>query len=402
MKLAIDGGTPVRDTQARPWPGWPVWDEREEQALLEVLRSGRWGIWDGSRGERFAETFARFQGAEYGVVNTNGTAALEIALRAAGLQMGDEVIVPPYTFIATASAVLMTNGVPVFADIDPDTYNLDPKAAEAAITPRTRAIIAVHIAGCPADMDALTALAYDNSLILIEDCCQAHAAEWGGRKVGSIGDMGAFSFQSSKNLNAGEGGIVVTNSREYYERCWSIVNVGRAIGGAWYDHPFLGSNYRMTEFQAALLEAQFTRLPEQTEHRWRNAQILNHRLADIPGIRPMKVDERVTVHACHLYVFRVDESAPGGMTRARFIEALNAEGVPCSAGYVPLYRNHLFRTHNTVAATRMDYAKLRLPVAERACDHEAVWLAQPMLLGTPEDVQDIVDAVAKVQRAAVG
>lgn len=399
--LAVNGGTPVRDVKARPWPAWPVWDDEETAALLGVLHSGLWGSHAGSQVQAFEEEFARFHDAQYGVCNCNGTASLEVALRAAGIGIGDEVIVPPYTFIATASAVLMVNGVPVFADIDPDTYTLDPKAAEAAITPRTRAIIPVHIAGCPADMDAFQELARKHGLVLIEDCAQAHAAAWRGRKVGAIGDMGCFSFQSSKNITAGEGGIVLTNSKEYQERCWSIVNVGRVPDGAWYEHHVLGSNYRLTEFQGAILRVQLTRLAEQTARRWENAQFLNTELARIPGIRPMRVDERVTMHAYHLYIFRYDSAAFGGMPREEFARALSAEGVPCSLGYTPLYRTDLFRTQGTIAGTRVDYTKVLCPVTERACTEEAIWLFQSMLLGTRDDMQDIVDAVAKIQ-AAVG
>ncbi|MDH7571342.1 MAG: DegT/DnrJ/EryC1/StrS family aminotransferase, partial [Armatimonadota bacterium] len=380
MQLAIHGGTPVRDVKARPWPAWPVWDEREEKALLEVLHSGRWGSTSGNQVREFEKEFAAFQDAQYGVCNVNGTASLEIALRAAGIRLGDEVIVPPYTFIATASAVLMTNGTPVFADIDPDTYNLDPKAAEAAITPRTKAIIAVHIGGCPADLDAFTALAKKHGLVLIEDCAQAHAAAWKGRKVGAIGDMGCFSFQSSKNINAGEGGIVLTNNKHYADRCWSITNVGRVPEGAWYEHPVLGTNCRLTEFQGALLRVQLTRLPEQAARRWENARFLNQELAKIPGIRPMKVEERVTMHAYHLYIFRFNSAQFGKMTRAEFLKALAAEGVPCSAGYTPLYRNAAFTSPESFAGDPVDYSKVFCPVAERACAEEAIWFTQNLLL----------------------
>ncbi len=397
--LAINGGTPVRDISSRPWPAWPVYDEREEKALLDVLHSGKWGSFNGTQVRAFEQEFAQFQDAQYGVCNVNGTASLEVALRAAGLQLGDEVIVPPYTFIATASAVLITNGVPIFADIDPDTYCLDPKAAEAAITPRTRAIIAVHIAGCPADMDAFTALAKKHNLVLIEDCAQAHAAAWCGRKVGAIGDMGCFSFQASKNINAGEGGIILSNNKEYWEKCWSVINVGRVPDGAWYDHRVLGSNYRLTEFQGAILRVQLTRLAEQAARRWENAQFLNRELAKIPGIRPMKVDDRVTMHAYHLYMFRFNQAAFGNMTRPEFLKALSAEGVPCSPGYGPLYQTDLFRTQDTVAGTRVDYTKVSCPVAERACADEAIWLMQSTLLATRQEMQEIVDAVAKVQQA---
>lgn len=399
-KLAVAGGTPVRDVKQNPWPAWPVWDEQEEQALLRVLRSGTWGsVTPCTEAPAFAEEFARFHEARYGVCNTNGTASLEIALRAAGVRLGDEVIVPPYTFIATATAVIMAGGVPVFADIEPDTYNLDPKAAEAAITPRTRGIIAVHLAGCPADLEAFTDLARKHDLFLIEDCAQAHAAEWKGRKVGAIGDMGCFSFQASKNINAGEGGMVTTDRDDLYARAWSIVNVGRVPEGEFYEHHLLGSNYRMTEFQAALLRVQLTRLPEQARRRWENGRYLNQELARIPGIRPMRIDDRVTMHAFHLYMFRFDGAQFGRMTRGEFISALSAEGVPCSAGYVPLYRNPVFHNASNFPGREVDYARTRCPVAERICADEAVWLTQNLLLGSREDMDDIAEAVAKIRQA---
>lgn len=398
--LAIHGGTPVRDTTVRPWPAWPVWDSREEEALLRVLHSGKWGSHTGTEVHAFEEEFARFQDARYGICNVNGTASLEIALRAAGIAAGDEVIMPPYTFIATATSVLMVNAVPIFADIEPDTYNLDPKAAEAAITPRTRAIIVVHVGGCPVDLDAFTELARKHNLTLIEDSAHAHAASWRGRKVGAIGDLGTFSFQSSKNINAGEGGIIVTDNKQLQERCWSIVNVGRVPDGAWYEHHVLGSNYRLTEFQGALLRAQLTRLPEQAERRTENARFLNAELEKIPGVRPMRLDERVTGHGYHLFLFRYNAADFGGMSREEFLRALSAEGIPCSPGYVPLYRTDLFRTQGTVAGAEVDYTKVACPVAERACAEEAVWFTQNMLLGTREDMQEIIDAIAKIQGAA--
>lgn len=399
--LAIDGGTPVR---TRPWPPWPVFGEAEEQALLEVLRSGQWWSVGGSKVCEFEEAFARFHEAQFAVCVTNGTAALEVALRAARIGCGDEVIVPPYTFIATATAVLAVGATPVFVDVEEESLNIDPTKIEEAITPRTRAIIPVHIGGCPADMDGVLEVARKHNLLVIEDAAQAHAAEWKGRKVGAIGDMGCFSFQASKNLNAGEGGAVVTNSPHWADMVWSVHNVGRVRGGRWYEHHVLGSNFRMTEFQAAILLCQLQRLPEQTERRTRNAQILSQLLAQIPGIRPPQPDPRVTRHAYHLYIFRYNKEAFGGRSREEFIKALNAEGVPCSAGYVPLYKERVFlnRPQSTDLCQMSrwkDYSSVHCPVCERACYEEAVWLYQNMLLGDEQDMADIATAIAKVQRA---
>lgn len=399
--LAIHGGTPVR---SRPWPQWPIFDETEEHAILDVLRSGKWWSVEGTKVREFEEAFARFHDAQFAVCVTNGTAALEVALRAAHIGCGDEVIVPPYTFIATATAVLAVGATPVFVDVEEESLNIDPAKVEEAITPRTRAVIPVHIAGCPADMDGVLEVARKHNLLVIEDAAQAHAAEWKGTKVGAIGDMGCFSFQASKNLNAGEGGAVITNDPHWADQIWSVHNVGRVRGGRWYEHHVLGGNFRMTEFQAAILLCQLRRLPEQTERRTRNAQKLTELLSQIPGIRPPRPDPRVTRHAYHLYIFRYNKEAFGGRPREEFLRALNAEGVPCSAGYVPLYKERVFVNRpasNDLCRRSMlkDYSKVYCPVCERACAEEAVWLYQNMLLGDEEDMADIATAIAKVQRA---
>lgn len=398
-QLAVHGGTPVR---SRPWPDWPVWGAAEVEAVTAVVRSGNWFARSGSCVQEFTRRFADYHQARFAVPCTNGTHALEIALRAAGVGAGDEVILPPYTFIATATAIVQINAIPVFADIDPETYNLDPRAAEAAITDRTGAIIAVHIGGCPADLDALGELARRRGLKLIEDSAQAHGAEWRGRKVGAIGDSGSFSFQASKNLNAGEGGIVLTDREEVFDRAWSLADIGRIREGAWYQHELLSGNFRMTEWQGAILLAQMDRLEEQTRRRNENSLYLAGRLEQIEGARPLKRDARVTQHAYHLFAFRYDAAAFGGLSRGDFIRALSAEGVPCSAGYTPLYGQGAFRpidpTMYPLAAAR-DYSSVHCPVAERVCAHEAIWLSQNMLLGPRADMDDIADAVLKIQQA---
>lgn len=399
-KLAIDGGHKVR---TKSFPGWPVWDESEMNALKEVLESGEWGLGN-SKVSEFEEKFAAYIGVEQGICVTNGTASLEIALMAADVSRGDEVIVPPYTFMATASAVLMANGIPIFADIDPSTYNLDPDALEAAITDRTKAVIPVHIGGCPADMDRIMEIAEKHNLIVIEDCAQAHGAEWRGQKVGSIGDIGSFSFQSSKNLCAGEGGIITARNQDLGEKCWSYHNCGRVKTGGWYDHRVLGSNFRMTGWQAAILLAQMERLEEQTEIRNRNGIYLSEKLSEIDGIEPAKRDERVTVHAYHIYILKYEADKFNDQPRSRFLEALNAEGIPCSSGYNPLYKHDLFKASIQsdpdlygCDKDEADYSKLHLPVTERICDEEAVWFGQNILLGPQEDMDDIVEAVQKVK-----
>jgi len=399
--LAIDGGTPVRQT---PWPQWPVFGETEAQILRDVLHSGQWWSVGGTKVPEFEDAFARLQDAQHAICVTNGTAAIEVALRALGIGCGDEVIVPPYTFIATASSVLAVGATPIFVDIEPRSLNIDPQMIEAAITDRTRAVIPVHIAGCPADMDGVLEVARKHGLAVIEDAAQAHAAEWKGRKVGAIGDCGTFSFQASKNLNAGEGGAIVTDDAEIADKCWSVHNVGRTKSGRWYEHHVLGGNFRMTEWQAAILLAQLERLSCQTERRTTNATHLTDALSHVPGIRLLPPDPRVSRHAYHLYIFRYDSAAFGGHTRDEFIAALCAEGVPCSAGYVPLYKEIVFqrKTSNIGSWCRasrfVDYSRVVCPVCEEVCN-DAVWLVQSMLLGDPSDMDDIAEAVAKIQKA---
>jgi dTDP-4-amino-4,6-dideoxygalactose transaminase len=396
-RLAINGGTPVRSD---PWPSWPVSDQREVRALEAVVRSGVWGL-GGEQIREFCRRFAEYHHARFAVAVANGTAALEVGLTACGLGQGDECIIPAYTFVATATACLKMQVVPVFAEIDPDTFTLDPADVERRITPRTRAIMPVHVAGCPCDMDALLAVARKHDLRVIEDACQAHGAEWKGRRVGAIGDCGGFSFQSSKNLTAGEGGAVVTDDEDVYARAFQFHNVGRAPEGSRHQFASLGSNYRMTEWQAAVLLAQFERLDEQTATRNRNALHLSQRLAQIEGIAPARRDERVTCHAYHLYVFRYDSEAFAGLPREEFLRAMGAEGVPCSPGYSPLYHQQAFQEGVPVAGREVDYGDVDLPVTERACQ-QAVWLGQTMLLATERDMDDVVAAVEKVQRSARG
>ncbi|MBS7624752.1 DegT/DnrJ/EryC1/StrS family aminotransferase [Candidatus Bathyarchaeota archaeon] len=400
VKLAIAGGEPVR---SKPFPKWPIFDEREAKALISALNSGLWGI-GGSRKREFEEKFARYQHAKYGVAVTSGTAALEISLRALGIGCGDEVIVPSYTFMATAMAVLYVNAIPIFADIDPETYNIDPKSVESLISDRTKAILPVHIGGRPADMDALLSIAEKNNLHIIEDACQAWGAEWKGRRVGAIGDMGAFSFQSSKNITSGEGGIIVTNNEELYIKAWSLHNCGRLPEKAWYEHYLPGANYRMTEFQAAVLLAQMERLDEQTEKRMENARYLNSKLSKIDGVRPLKEDDRVTRHAYHLYIFRVDLEAFGGVSKAALAKALQAEGIPASVGYSkPLYKELFLEYFKKCPLScphygkHIDYSSIKMPVTEKACYQEGLWFPQYVLLGSKEDMDDIVAAFEKIR-----
>jgi len=420
-RLALFGG---ERTRTKAFPSWPMFDQREETALLEVLHSGKW--WGYSYGEgvhstgrdtnehhsrhrvtEFQEAFARMQGAQYGIGCATGTAALEIALKALGIGPGDEVIVPPYSFIATATAVLIVNAVPIFCDIDPDTYNLSPEAFERAITPRTKAVIPVHFAGMAADMDAILEIAKRHGLAVLEDAAHAHGATWKDRGLGCIGHAGTFSFQASKNMTSGEGGLITTNDREFAELCESLLWAGRKVGREWYEHFRLGWNYRLTEFQGALLLVQLERLQEQNELRMRNAAHLTQRLKGIPGIHPLERPGYATRHSYHIYIFRFRENE-FGISRKDFLAALSSEGIPCSSGYAhPLYKNVVFLEKNFYPKgcpiecghynQPIDYRSFEdvCPNAERAC-HEAVWLEHRQLLGDQQDMDDIVRAVSKI------
>jgi dTDP-4-amino-4,6-dideoxygalactose transaminase len=291
------------------------------------------------------------------------------------------------------------NAVPIFVDIDRQTFNIDPTLIERAITPRTRAIICVHVGGMPCDMDAIMAIAKRHNLIVIEDAAHAHGSEHNGRKVGAIGHVGSFSFQSSKNMTSGEGGILTSNDDALAARCRSIHNCGRVPGGKWYEHHVISANYRLNEFAGAILNCQLDRLKEQVDLRDANGKYLDEKLSQIPGIAPQRRDSFATKNAYHLYLFRFDELV-FGIPRPRFLEALAAEGIPAAPGYVvPLYRQPLFV--NTAfgpydAAARCDYANLRLPVCERISGNEGAWLYQTVLLGNQSDMDDVVNAFTKV------
>lgn len=396
--LALLGGAPVR---TRPFTGWPIVGEAEEARLLRTLRSGHWGKLQGQEVAEFERRFADLHGCRHAVAVVNGTVALRIALLAAGIRAEEEVIVPPYTFVATASAVIEANAVPVFADIDLRTFNLDPVAVERAITPRTRAIIPVHFAGQPADMDALMAIARRHGLIVIEDAAHAHGAQYRGRPAGSLGHLAAFSFQSSKNLTAGEGGIITTNDDMLAEACRSIHNCGRSAGGVWYEHHVISGNYRMGEFQGAVLNGQLERLDDQTATRDRNGRYLASRLASISGLHPQLRPAECTRHAYHLFMLRLDPAAFGA-PRSAVLSALDAEGIPCSGGYAvslpqqPLFRDRAFGPYLPTRRETLDYSRASCPVSDVICREQGVWLEQSLFLGPREDMDDIARAFEKV------
>jgi dTDP-4-amino-4,6-dideoxygalactose transaminase len=391
QRLAIDGGTPVRTT---PFPAWPIFGEPEEQQLLDVLRSGKWGGAAPNKLTELEHRFAELHDAKYAVSVANGTIAITLALKAVGVGPGDEVIMPPYTFIATGTSALLFGAIPVFADVEADTMLLDPDRVEAAITPRTKAIIAVHLGGAPANMDRLVGLAAKYGLRLIEDSAQAVGARWREKGVGAIGNAGTFSFQSSKNLNSGEGGMILTNDEGTADLAWSLANVGRIRKGAWYQHDHVGWNFRMTELQAALALAQMTRLDEQMLRREHNADLLNKLLTDMDGITTMRRDPGITRHANHLYLFQLIPELASKANKDRLIRCLHAEGIPVAAGYVPLHRNKavLNETRKLLGKNIVNHC----PTCEEAFESRVVWLSQNILLGSERDIEDVAQAIRKV------
>jgi len=380
-------------------PGWPYSDEREVEAVSAVVRSGKWFRYDGGNVAAFEEAFAKAHGAEHAIAVTNGTAALEIPLAVMGVGPGDEVIVPSYTFIATASAALVHGAAPVFVDVEPDTYNMDPKCFEAAITERTKAVVPVHFAGMPCDMDAITAIAKKHGIYVLEDAAHAHGGAYKGRMMGSIGDASGFSFQASKNITAGEGGAILTSDAVLAEKMFSRHTFGRMPGRPWYEHHVVGTNARLTEMQAAILLVQLGRMERQAEERLVNAAALDNAINDFTGdLSAMRaLDSGTAKRAYHLYMFKyLGGGALAGVPRAAFAQALRAEGVPVSEGYdMPLYKQAMFENAPRSVKQQVSHSALVQPVAEKACA-ESLWFAQSVLLGDGGCADDIVTAIGKI------
>jgi perosamine synthetase len=404
---AILGGTPVR---REPFPSWPVRDTLEEQSLVDVVRSGEWFRVGGRHVDAFETAYATLMGSKHCLATANGTSALLTSLHALGVGPDDEVIVPPYTFVATVNVVLLLHALPVFVDTDLETFQIDAGKVDAAITDRTRVLLPVHLGGASADLDTLLEVSSRRGLPVVEDACQAHLAEWRGRRVGTYGRTGCFSFQASKNLNSGEGGAIMTDDADLLEACYEFHNNSRGRRGTGVDFSYRGSgaNLRMTEFQAALLQAQMTRLAEQARTRDRNGAYLTSLLQEIPGITPARTYKGCTRNAYHLYMFRYDRARFAGLARSAFLKALRAEGVPASGGYAPLNKDpFLERTFASRGYQRI-YSKQQLadlqernrcPQNDRLCE-EAVWLTQTMLLGPRRDMDQIAEAIRRIQAHA--
>ena len=372
-------------------PQWPIGNERELELLKEVLDSANWGGYHEFVG-RFEQAFAAFQHCTHGVSAVNGTVTLEMALEAAGVRPGDEVIVPAITFISTATAVSRVGATPVFVDIEPYTFNMDPARAAAAVSSKTKAIIVVHFGGPLADMDRLMALAGERDLILIEDAAHAHGSEWDGRRAGSLGVAGSFSFQNSKVMTSGEGGILTTCDAEFAERARALGNQGRRTGGGWFHHYTLGTNSRITAWQAAVLLAQLERLPEQIRQRTHNAALLKNELASIDGLTFQQAPRKANVNSYYLLLGRIDERK-FGMSRDEFHKRITGAGIPCAPFYPhPLYGNPLYQQ----GGCRVEPC----PVSE-ACIKDAFWFPHRVLMGDEETTREIAAAIKGVaQRQA--
>lgn len=404
---ALLGGQPVRTEE---WPEWPMWNPAtDEERVLEVLRSGVWSRADVVK--EFEEKWAQVIGTKRCLGTTNGTHALITSLHVLGIGAGDEVLVPPYTFVATVAAILQNNAMPVFVDVDRETFQIDPGKLEDKITANTRAILPVHILGLPADMPTINAIAEKHDLGVVEDACQAWLAEINHQRVGSFGDLGCFSFQNSKNIPIGESGAIVGDDDHLMDKAFSFHNFGRPHGSVTGNgYVLAGTKCRMAEYQAAIGLAQLQRLEEQTKTRNENAAYLTSLIKDIPGILPHRLYESVTQAAYHLYPFRYDPAGFSDLPREKFLTALRKEGIPCSGGYTPLntmpyladaFKSRAFR--KAYPASQLDFENYkehnRCPENDQLTK-EAVWLFHSMLLGTRSDMDDIAEAIGKIQRHA--
>jgi len=404
-ELAIKGGSPVRTDG---WLKWPVWNKDAEEPVLSVLRSGDWYRARGTKVDEFEKAYAELIGARRALATASGTTALETALHVLGVDAGDEVITSPYTFIATYNAIFNQKALPVFADTDQETFTINPHKIEEKITDRTTAILPVHILGLPCDMNRINAIAKKNDLVVIEDACQAWLAEYDGKKCGTLGDLGCFSFQNSKHIPSGEGGAVTGNDDNIMDLCFSYHNCGRAYGknkDEFRGYPYRGGNKRMMQYQAVILMSQMERARKDADKRLENALYLNSKIKEIPGILPYKLADGADRSAYHLYPFRYKKEYFDDLPRAKFLKALSAEGIPCSGGYGPQYFDGMMEEALSSKGYKRLFSKQRLdlyreelknlPDNEQLCQ-EAVWFSQSMLLAERKDMDDIVNAIQKI------
>ena len=394
--LAIFGGNPVRD---KPFPVWPRLTPDIKSSLIETLDNADWGVGSDTI-ERFNRKFSALQDAKYCIAVHSGTSAIWVSLKAIGVGAGDEVIIPSYTFIATATAVVLANAIPVFADINIENGNIDPDSIESLITNKTKAIIPVHSGGAPPDLDKILNISKKYNIPVIEDAAQAHGSEWNGKRVGAIGKGGIFSFQTSKNMSSGEGGAIVSNDDNFMEACFSYHNCGRVRDGKWYEHHRLGSNLRMSAFNAAVLIPQIDTLSEDFQLREKNRKIIDRGISDINGLIPMKEISGAR-SSNHIYMCRYLEEEFSGIKRDIFFKAMQAEGVYTYKGWSPLYKEPLFTINSKEYPwlEGIEYKSLNHVNTEVFAEKEAVWLRQNHLIGSDKDTQDVINAFEKVSLA---
>jgi len=403
-KLAINGGKKIVDRE-NFWTSWPIINEDDRKTVLNVLKEKNLcRLYEGSWAERFEKKWASFCDTKYCIATSNGTVSLELSLKALGIKPGDEVITTPVTFIATASSISEAGAVPIFADIDFNTGQIDANSIEENITQRTKAVMGVHYGGYPFDIDKVKNVCKKHNLFLIEDCAHAHGTKWKEKHVGSWGDFGSFSFQASKSLASGEGGAVITNNEKYYDKALTLHNIGRILGKPGYYHYYLSSNYRLAELLAGLLLSQFEKLPEQTKIKEENGNWLKKELASL-GIEPLPEDKRITQRGYYFAVFKFNKEEFGGITRDRFLEVINAEGIPFGKAYgLPLYKNPAFTKAylseifpENILRKLPDYEKLHLEMSEKFCEVQLT-LLHTILLSPKSKLQKIIDAVEKIKK----
>lgn len=407
-KPAILGGVKAHSGD---FPKWPIFNQVEEKALADVLKSGKWGRLDGNVMRQFETAYAKLMGAGHSLGVSSGTSALYTILGALDLGPGDEVVIPVYTFIATYNVVVLNYALPVFVDTDIESFQIDSTKVEAAITKQTKAIMPVHIGGSPANIDHLLQISDKHKVPLIEDACQAHLAEWKGEKVGTFGLAGAFSFQSSKNLNCAEGGAIITNNENLIKTCYGFHNQGQGGSSTSFGtgSGTRGTNLRLTEFQGNILLAQMLRLQAQATQRDENAAYLSKLLKEIGGVAPAKLYEGTTRSAYHLYMFRYFKEQFSGLSREKFLQALQAEGIPCDAGYGKMNKD----AYVTNLAKNLHYLKIygektmkdwlersECPQNDKLVSEQSVWFFQTMMIGTRQDMEKIALAIRKIKKYA--
>lgn len=391
--LAINGGN---KTKTKEFPKWPYSDEREKELITEVFDSGNWWRMTGNKIDTFEKKFAKLHDVKYCLCVTNGTHAIELALATLGVGRGDEVIVPAVTFISTGSAVIYANAKPVLVDIDTETFCMLPEAFEKAITKNTKAVIPVHMAGHACDMERICEIAKKYNIKVIEDAAHAHGAKFNDKRIGSYGDMATFSFQNGKIMTCGEGGALITNSEDLYNKAYLIHSVGRPAGDKIYEHALLGSNYRLNEFCAAILIAQQERLEVMNETRAKNAAILDKLLSKIKGIIPQKNKTYATINTHYMYMFYYDSKQFNNLSRKDFVDYLNAEGIPAYICFPVLSETTFFKNKDFCGKIKNYANREKIPNARKIAN-EVVWLPHYTLLGDENDLKEIVLAISKIQ-----